>query len=98
MAAPRVILLLDMSAAWSRGILLGFAGVAHTRGWTLMHYQPHEQLSWLLEHWQPDAVVCGPALAGAWPARLRKCVSVVVNADRSAEGVASVCLDENRIA
>ena len=42
--------------------------------------------------------MCGPALTGAWPARLRKCVSVVVNADRSAEGVASICLDEARIA
>lgn len=97
MTAPRVLIVLDTSAAWSRGILLGFATVAHARGWTLLHYPPQVDLGWLLEHLGPDAVVCGPSLSGPWPASLRERVSIVVNADRSPDGVASVCLDEKRI-
>jgi LacI family transcriptional regulator len=95
--APRVLIMLDTSAAWSRGIMLGFAGVAHARGWTLMHYPPQVDLHWLLDHLRPNAVVCGPSLRGPWPAALRERVSVVVNADRSDDGVASVCLDEERV-
>src|SRR5262245_15921181 len=74
--APRVLILLDTSAAWSRGILLGFAEAAHARGWTLMHYPPQVDLRWLLEQLAPNAIVCGPALAGPWPAALRERVSV----------------------
>jgi len=96
--APRVMIVLDTAAGWSRGILLGFAGVAHARGWTLLHYPPQVSLVALLEHLEPQAVVCGPSLGGPWPRSLRECVSVVVNFDRSADGVASVCLDEGRVA
>jgi LacI family transcriptional regulator len=98
MATPRVLVVLDTSAAWSRGILRGFAHVAHEQGWTLLHYHSNVDLEWLVTEWPPSAAVLGPSLAGPWPARLRECVSVSVNFDRSAEGVASVCLDEARIA
>jgi len=98
MAAPRVLVVLDTSGAWSRGILLGFAGVAHEQGWTLVHYHPNADLRWLLAHWRPDAIVCDPWFAVSWPAPLRERVSVLVNGDGSAEGLASVCLHETRIA
>ena len=99
MIAPRVLIVLDTSAAWSRGLLRGFAGIAHQRGWALLHYHSDADLSWLVAKWSPRAVVLGPSFYGAWPARLlSSCVSVSVNADRSDEGVASVCLDEAQIA
>ena len=98
MAAPRVLVVLDTAGAWSRGILLGFAAVAHEQGWTLVHYHPNADLRWLLAHWRPDAMVCDPWFAGSWSAQLRERVSVVVNGDGTLEGVASVCLNEARIA
>lgn len=98
MPAPRVLIVLDTSGAWSRGILLGFASVAHAHGWTLVHYHPDADLHWLLEHWRPDAVVCDPWFEASWPFELQMPVCVLVNGDRSAVGRASVCVDEERIA
>jgi LacI family transcriptional regulator, galactose operon repressor len=89
---------LDSSAAWSRGVLRGFTEIAHERGWTVLHYNPTADLDWLAAEWPPDAAVLGPALRGPWPDALRIPVAVSVNADRSAEGIASVCLDEQKIA
>src|SRR5690606_956124 len=43
---PRVLVVLDTSAAWSRGILRGLAGMAHARGWELLHYHPEVDLGW----------------------------------------------------
>ena len=42
--SPRVPIILDASTGWSRGILRGFAVVAHERGWTLLHYHPTANL------------------------------------------------------
>jgi LacI family transcriptional regulator len=97
-AGARVLIVLGTSAAWSRGILRGFSSAAHEQGWILLHYHPHINLDWLVREWNPEAVVLGPEWTGAWPAALRSRTSVSVNADRSAEGVGSVCLDEERIA
>jgi hypothetical protein len=63
-----------------------------------VHFHPSVDLNWLAAEWPPDAAVLGPAARGPWPAQLRNCVSVAINVDRSAEGVASVCLDQARIA
>jgi LacI family transcriptional regulator len=92
--SARVLLVLDSSAAWSRGIVRGFAHVAHEQGWTVLHYQPTANLDELAAELKPNAAVIGPTFSGPWPPRLRQCVSVAVNADRCAEGVASVCVDE----
>lgn len=106
-AGPRILVVLDSAAGWSRGILRGFASIAHEQGWVLLHYPPTanlEQLACevnlqrLAVEMPPRAVVLGPMFSGRWPSALRECVSVAVNADRSAEGIASVCLDESRIA
>jgi LacI family transcriptional regulator len=72
--------------------------VAHEQGWNLLHYHPSVDLEWLGRAWAPDAAVLGPEVRGPWPAALASCVAVSVNADRSADGVASVCLDEEAIA
>jgi LacI family transcriptional regulator len=96
-AVARVLLVLDSSAAWSRGILRGFARVAHESGWAVLHCHPSSNLERLASALPPDAAVLGPTFSGAWPERLRRCVSVAINADRCAEGVASVCLDEARV-
>jgi LacI family transcriptional regulator len=80
-------------------VLRGFAQVAHEQGWTILHYHPDLNLHWLSAGFRPDAAVLGPEYSGLpWPAALRRCVSVAVNIDRTAEGIASVCLDEGRIA
>jgi LacI family transcriptional regulator len=78
--------------------LRGFSTVSHEQGWTLLHYTPNVSLDWLVGEWDPAAVVLGPEWSERWPAGLRARIGVSVNADRSAEGVASVCLDEDRIA
>jgi LacI family transcriptional regulator len=95
---PRVLIVLGPSGAWSRGILRGFSGVAHEQGWNLLHYHPSADLDWLARAWAPAATVLGPEVHGAWPAALRSSIAVSVNADRTAEGVASVYLDEEQIA
>lgn len=99
MQAARVLLMLDASAAWSRGILRGFSAVAHEQGWNLLHYQPaRTSLEWLARVWRPAAVVLGPEVGDAWPSSLRGGIVISVNADRTADGVASICLNESRIA
>jgi LacI family transcriptional regulator len=97
-AGPRVLIVLGPSGAWSRGILRGFSAVAHEHGWNLLHYHPNADLDWLVRAWAPAAAVLGPEVRGAWPAALRSGIAVSVNADRAAEGVASVYLDEEQIA
>src|SRR5215471_9096918 len=97
-AGPRVLLVLDSSAGWSRGTLRGFSRVALERGWSVLHYQPTANLQRLALELPPSAAVIGPSFSGPWPEQLRGCVSVSINTDRSAEGVASVLLDEARIA
>jgi LacI family transcriptional regulator len=94
---PRVLVVLDTAAAWSRGILRGFADVAHANGWTLLHYHPESKLEWLLKEFSPAVLVVGPALRPEDAPCLKTRPSISLNLDRSAEGVASVCLDEARI-
>lgn len=96
MTSPRVLVVLDSSAAWSRGTLRGFARVADEQGWTLHHHDGARDLDALAAAFPVRAAVLGPTFVGPWPARLRACVSVSINTDRSDEGVASVCLDEAR--
>lgn len=91
------MLVLDSSAAWSRGTLRGFARVADEQGWTVLHYGPSADLEWLATELPPSAAVIGPNFSGPWPEKLRQCVSVAINADRCEEGIASVLLDETRI-
>lgn len=96
MSGPRVLVVLDVFAAWSRGILKGFAEVADELGWTLLHYHPDLDLHWLLRTWKPDATVLMAhdatvaSLAGAT-------VVVSVNHDATRHGYPSVVLDEHRI-
>ena len=98
MVSHRVLIALDTCSGWSRGVLRGFAQVAHQQGWTILHYHPNVDLDWIISEFQPEAAVLGPALRGPWPAGLRGIVSVAVNVDRSAEGIASACVDEAKIA
>ncbi|HZU83913.1 MAG TPA: substrate-binding domain-containing protein, partial [Polyangiaceae bacterium] len=98
MIGPRVLIVLGASGAWSRGILRGFSAVAHEQGWNLLQYHPNVDLDWLARTWTPAATVLGPDVGASWPAVLRGGIAVSVNTDRSGEGVASVCLDEERIA
>ena len=96
--APRVLVVLDTSAAWSRGILRGFIAQAHAQGWTILHYHPDVDLAWLLEKLKPTVTVLGPWVHGDWAMLLPAWACISVNADRSAEGVPSICLDEERVA
>jgi len=90
--APLVLVVLDIASAWSRGVLSGFARSAHERGWGLLHYHPDTDLDWLAARFKPQVAVLGPI--GRVPDAFRSAVCVSVNADRSAEGIASVCVDE----
>jgi LacI family transcriptional regulator len=89
---------LDSNAAWSRGTLRGFARVAHEQGWALFHYRHAANIDLLAMDLAPAAAVLGPAHSGAWPERLRDCVGVAVNVDRTAEGIPSVELDAAKTA
>jgi LacI family transcriptional regulator len=98
MNPPGVLVVLGTVAAWSRGILRGFMAAAHERDWRLLHYDPPSSLDWLVEQWAPAAAVIGPELGPEAIARFAPAVLVSVTVDRSADGIASVCLDEESIA
>jgi LacI family transcriptional regulator len=101
MNAPRVLVLLDSGPGWSSGILRGFTAVAHERGWTVLHlhpYYPPPDLDCLAKKYAPAAAVIGPELLGQSLAPLAPAAIVTVAADRSSEGIASACLDEEAIA
>jgi LacI family transcriptional regulator len=95
---PRVLIVLDASAAWSRGVLRGFADAAREHGFTLLHYHPMTDLRWIVEVWRPVAAVLQASLFREVMHLRRSCTVVSVNDDSSAEGIASVCLDEAGIA
>jgi len=97
MNPPRVLVVLDTVAAWSRGILRGFMTTAHERGWTVLHYSTLVDLDWVADEWAPDAAVIGPGMSASALGQLAPASLVSVTVDRSAEGIASVCLDEERI-
>jgi LacI family transcriptional regulator len=71
---------------------------AHERGWTLLHYHPSADLSWLTRELAPAAAVIGPEFSPKSLAELAPASLVSVTVDRSAERIASVCLDEEAIA
>jgi LacI family transcriptional regulator len=95
--APRVLTVLNMGTAWSRGVLRGFMASAHERGWTVLHYPPPVDLAWLIERFSPAAAVIGPDSGRLPTALLRRVPFVSVALDLSADGIASVCPDEERI-
>jgi DNA-binding LacI/PurR family transcriptional regulator len=97
-ASPRVLVVLDTSAEWSRGILKGFAGFAHEAGWTLLHYHPSADLDRLVREWKPAAAVLPPGYHRELPRAALHLPLVSVNTDRSPEGMASGLPDEERIA
>jgi LacI family transcriptional regulator len=70
---------------------------AHERGWTLLHYSPLVDLNWVAGEWAPDVAVVGPGVQSASLAQFAATAIVSVTVDRSAQGIASVCLDEERI-
>jgi LacI family transcriptional regulator len=97
-AGPRVLIVLNTSAAWCRGILKGFMAAAHEHEWTLLHYHPDADMTWLAAEWAPDVAVIGPELQADAFMRLAPASLVSVNLDRTEQGIASVCLDEEAIA
>lgn len=98
MNPKRVLIVLGTNAAWSRGILRGFMAAAHEHDWTLLHYDPPSSLDWIVDEWAPAAAVIGPELGPEAIMRLAPAALVSVTVDRSADGIASVCLDEEGIA
>lgn len=94
---PRVLVVLDTVAAWSRGVLRGFMSAAHERGWTLLHYSPLVDLNWVADEWAPDVAVIGPGVDSASLAQFAPSSLVSVTVDRSADRIASICLDEEGI-
>jgi LacI family transcriptional regulator len=97
MNSPRVLIVLNANGAWSRGILRGFMAAARERDWTLLHYNPGVDLDWLVNEWAPSAAVIGPDLGRPAIDKLARAALVSVTVDHSAEKIASVCLDEERI-
>src|SRR5262245_27514561 len=95
---PRVLIVLNTATAWSHGVLRGFSGVARERGWTLLHCHPTADLRWLVQQWRPEVVVLQRSLHRDVAQALEGCAVIAVNEDGSADGVASVCLDEAGIA
>jgi LacI family transcriptional regulator len=98
MKPQRVLIVLGTEGAWSRGILRGFIAAARERDWALCHCHPADDLESLLREQPPVAAVFGPELRGDAVARLAPATLVSVTVDRSADGIASVCLDEENIA
>lgn len=98
MKAPRVLLLLGTDGEWSRGILRGFMATAQERGWALLHYHPDTRLSCLGEAQRPDAAVISLDIPDELKAWLAPTSLISVTVDRTADGIASVCPDEEAVA
>jgi LacI family transcriptional regulator len=96
--SPRVLVLLDVRGAWSRGVLRGFMAAAQERNWTLLHYHPTADPSWLVREWAPTAVVVGPELGPEELSVFAGAALVSVTVDRSAQGIPSVCIDDDAVA
>lgn len=95
--APRVLAILNMGTAWSRGVLRGFMAAAHERRWTVLHYPPPVDLGALVQKFAPSVLVIGPD-SGKVPPAISAAVPVVsVALDLCAEGIVSVFPDEERI-
>jgi LacI family transcriptional regulator len=71
---------------------------ANEQRWTLLHYTPGTDLEWLASEWAPSVAVIGPELDARAAAAFAPATLVSVTVDRSADGIASVCLDEDGIA
>lgn len=98
MDSPRVLVVLSTEGSWARGTLRGFMAFARERDWTLLHYHPTQDLDWLLHEWSPAAVVIGPEFARESAQRFGGAALVSVTVDRTLDGIASVCIDEERVA
>jgi LacI family transcriptional regulator len=96
--APRVLVLLDTRGAWSRGVLRGFMAAAQEHAWTLLHYHPTANLGWLAREWTPSVAVVGPEFGSDALAVLAPAALVSVPVDRAAEGMPSVCIDDEAVA
>jgi LacI family transcriptional regulator len=94
---PRVLAILNMGTGWSRGVLRGFMAAAHERRWTVLHFPPPVDLEALVQKFTPSAVLIGPDSGKAAFARTASVPVVSVALDLSAEGIPSVCPDEERI-
>lgn len=95
--APRVLAILNMGTAWSRGVLRGFMAAAHERSWTVLHYPPPVDLEGLIRKFAPAAVLVGPDSGQVTAARAAKVPIVSVALDLESQGIPSVCPDEERI-
>jgi LacI family transcriptional regulator, galactose operon repressor len=98
MDAPRVLVVLNAGPAWSSGILRGFTEVAHERGWVLLHYHPPADFERLAREFSPAAVVIGPDSLRLSAEAVAPASVIAVAVDRSAEGIASACIDEEAVA
>jgi len=95
--SPRVLAILNMGTAWSRGVLRGFMAAAHERRWTVLHYPPPVDLDALIRKFAPSAVLIGPDSGKVTAAHAATLPIVSVALDLEAQGIASVCPDEERI-
>jgi len=98
MEAPRVLIILNAGPAWSSGILRGFMEVAYERGWLVLHYQAPADLEGLTREYSPRVVVLGPDSLGQSLDALAPASVIAVAVDRTSEGIASACVDEEAIA
>ena len=98
MAGPRVLLVFSADGTWCRSVLGGFVDCARGRDWNLLHYHPTADIDWLVETWSPAVVVTGPEFSGEPITRFGTAQLISVPVDRSEEGVASVCVDDERVA
>ena len=72
--------------------------VAHEHDWSLLHYRPPLDWKWIEGEWSPSVAVVGPEVDDDVIAQFAPAAVVSVTVDRSANHIASVCLDEQSIA
>jgi len=93
---PRVLIVLDGSMGWSRGVLRGFFEAGRRQQWKLLHHHPGN-IQWMVDVWKP-AVVVLQASSESGAGQLDCSAVISVNDDsRDRRGFASVCLDEAAI-
>jgi LacI family transcriptional regulator len=96
-SAPSILVLLNTNAAWARGIVRGLNDAASERGWSLVVHDPLDDVERLIATWAPAAILVGSD-PPVWALSERDRGKVVsLGVDRSADRIASVCVDERTV-
>lgn len=92
-----MLAILNLGTGCSRGVLQGFMNTAHAQRWAVLHFPPPVDIAALVQKFAPSAILIGPDSGQVAVISGSRIPIVSVALDLSAQGLPSVCPDEERI-